>query len=313
MAWDYFQAGGDVDFLLPDSPEFSDWLGGLNLDIDISKGDEWSYTRNEDGSIDITWDLPSIDIDGEGDFNLPDVPDVLECMEGWDWSDLYEECVEITDVDLPDVLECMEGFDWDGQQCVEIPDFFPNGTDCEEGFNWDSLLGQCVEISVDVPDILPEGTDCEEGFNWDSLLGQCVEISIPTPEVEILDCMEGWEWSDLYEECVEIDINIPTPEVDVLDCMEGWDWSDLYEQCVQVDFEIPEWETPELPEFEWDMPDIELPDLPDLPEPTAPTPKQASKHEFTPTQQFAYTDVKGYTAPAKRQTHDYIKGKGLLK
>jgi hypothetical protein len=289
MAWDYFQAGGDVDFLLPDSPEFGDWLDGL--DINISKDDEWSYTQNEDGSIDITWDLPSIDIDGEGDFNLPDVPDVLECMEGWDWSDLYEECVEITDVDLPDVLECMEGFDWDGQQCVEIPDFFPEGTDCEEGFNWDSLLGQCVEISVDVPDILPEGTDCEEGFNWDSLLGQCVEIDIdiPTPEVDVLDCMEGWEWSDLYEECIELpEIDIEIPEI--------------------PEWELPEWETPEL-----DFPDIDI-DLPDLPDaPEAPAPQQASSFKATPTQQFAYTPVKGYTASAPRQTYDYIQGKGLLK
>jgi hypothetical protein len=86
MAWDYFQAGGDVDFLLPDSPEFTDWLGGLDLiDIDISKDDEWSYTKNPDGSIDITWDLPSVDIGGG--------------------------------IELPDVVECMEGFDWDGQTC----------------------------------------------------------------------------------------------------------------------------------------------------------------------------------------------------
>jgi hypothetical protein len=125
--------------------------------------------------------------------------------------------------------------------------------------------------------------------------------------------MEGWEWSDLYEECVEIDVPDVPDLPDAVECMEGWDWSDLYGQCIQVDFEIPEWETPELPEFEWDMPDIELPDLPDLPEPTAPAPQQASSYEFTPTQQFAYTPVKGYTASAPRQTYDYIQGKGLLK
>ena len=30
----------------------------------------------------------------------PELPDVVECMEGWEWSDLYGKCVEKIDDDI---------------------------------------------------------------------------------------------------------------------------------------------------------------------------------------------------------------------
>lgn len=335
MAWDYFQAGGDVDFLLPDSPEFKSWLEGLDgLDIDISKGDDWSYTTNEDGSIDITWNLPSWDFD----FNLPDgvdlaignpctsaegqegtliggslegqwicdptVPDVVECMEGFEWSDLYNECVEI---DIPDIVECMEGFDWDGQQCVPT-DFLAEGTDCEDGFHWDSLLGQCVEI--DIPSVDPTG--CGPGETWDEVLGQCIP--------DIVECMEGFEWDG--QTCVEIPDIIECMEgfewdgqtcvemPDIVECLPGFDWDG--QTCVQVDFEIPEWELPE-----WEAPelDIELPDLPDAPEVTAQA-TTTKPYKTSRTEQFAYSPFNVYKPVAREDLSGITlpsPGKGLFK
>jgi hypothetical protein len=253
MAWDYFQQGGDVDFMLPG--DFKEMVGGWGFDIN------WPDINIP--GLDI--DLPDIDID------LPDV-----------------------DIDLPDLP------DWNiGDPCSD--------EEGNEGFL--NASGIC-DIEVDLPEIDIELPDVE------------------LPEVDVLDCMEGWEWSDLYKECVElpdVDVELPDvelPEVDVLDCMEGWEWSDLYKECIEIpeievdldpEFEVPEWELPEweTPELEFEEIDIDLPDLPDAPE--APAPQQASSFKTTPTQQFAYTPVKGYTASAPRQTYDYIQGKGLLK
>jgi hypothetical protein len=77
-----------------------------------------------------------------------------------------EECV-------PDIVECIEGFDFDGQTCVEIkgPDIgckdkqIPNGV---QKFKKNSL-GECI----------PDVVECIEGFDFDGQ--QCVKIDIKKP------------------------------------------------------------------------------------------------------------------------------------
>ena len=77
-----------------------------------------------------------------------------------------EECI-------PDVVECIEGFDFDGQTCVEIkgPDIgckdkqIPNGV---QKFKKNSL-GECI----------PDVVECIEGFDFDGQ--QCVKIDIQKP------------------------------------------------------------------------------------------------------------------------------------
>ena len=265
MAWDYFSAGGDIDFMLPDSPEFTDWLGSLNIpDLDISKGDEWSWTQDEDGNINITWNLPSFDFDFDGELPQLGNPcttaegqegkifagaaegsflcegiEPFGCGEGETWNELLGNCV-------PDVVECIEGFEWDGQTCVAIPE--GGGLDpfgCGEGETWSELLGNCVpdvvecmegfewdgQTCVEIPDVV----ECIEGFEWD---GQtCVEIP------DVVECIEGFEWDG--QTCVEIPDVVECVEgfewdgqtcveiPDVVECMEGWEWSDLYGECVE--------------------------------------------------------------------------------
>jgi hypothetical protein len=294
-AFGYFSAGGDIDFLLPDTPEFDgfwkkveDWIPG----IDFEKGG-WGIGYDEaSGDIVINHDFPNLGIDL--DFDLPDGVDLkignpCTTAAGQEGT-LIGGALHgqwICDPTLPDVVECMEGFDWDGQQCVPIPDILPEGTDCEEGFAFDSLLGQCVKIGIDVPDAV----ECMEGWEWSDLYGECVE-KIPD-DVDVLECMEGYEWSDLYGECVQ---KIPD-DVDVLECMEGWEWSDLYGKCVEkinddIKIDGPDWnvgdpcsdeEGNEGFLNEAGLCDIQLPDLPPSSGNTAGA--------FTPTwgEMFAYT------------------------
>ena len=260
MAFDYFKAGGDIDFALPGVPDaFQEWLDGIP-GLDFEKGDGWDIIQDENGDYTVQWYLPSFDFnfgDGtpgelpqlgnpcttaegqegkifagalEGSFICEGIDiDPFGCGEGETWDELLGNCV-------PDVVECMEGFDWDGQTCVPIPE--GGGIDpfgCGEGETWDELLGNCVpdvvecmegfewdgQTCVKIPDVV----ECIEGFEWD---GQtCVEIP------DVVECIEGFEWDG--QTCVEIP--------DLVECMEGWEWSDLYGECVEKindDFTCPE-------------------------------------------------------------------------
>ena len=238
--WDYFEAGGDVDFMLPDGVSLGDIFNGAGFDLvgcDEGKGEDWWFCNI---------DVPGFGVD-------VDLPDVLECMEGFTWSDLYNTCIPIGDIDLPDVVECMEGWEWDDllEQCVEIPDL-PDVLECMEGWEWDDLLEQCVQIDAELPDVV----ECMEGWEWDDLLEQCVEI----PDLpDVVECMEGWEWDDLLGKCVEVNVDLGST-----DCEEGFHWDSLLGQCVEIDIDLPD--DPDKPDV--DLPDVDVPDvdLPDLPE-----------------------------------------------
>lgn len=328
-SWTSSQLEGWVRDNYGDTVDVDDWFkdGESHIPVDalspIIKGTVEAAINggmSAEDAIGMAWDYFSEG--GDVDFMLPD--DFKDMVGGWDipgfdinWPDIdlpgFDIDLPDVDIDLPDIDIDLPDLD------IDLPDW-NIGDPCsdEEGNEGFLNASGICDIEVDLPDVDIDLPDID-----------LPDVDVELPEVDVLDCMEGWEWSDLYEECVELpEVEVPDvelPEVDVLDCMQGWEWSDLYEECIEIpeveidletpEFEVPEWELPEweTPELEFDEIDIDLPDLPDLPEPTAPAPKQASKHEFTPTKQFAYTDVKGYTAPAKRQTHDYIKGKGLLK
>lgn len=259
--WDYFQAGGDVDFMLPDGVDVGDFFGGLSGSFDFL---QCSDLEDIEGGRPWFCDMGDY-FDGIGDI-LPD-GEILCLNSGGEWDSSIGECIKSW---LPDgSFEIGEPCTDDegnpgwlsptGLCNIEFVDILPEGTDCEEGFAFDSLLGQCVEIDIVAPelcdegwtwdnligacveDILPGGTDCEEGFAFDSLLGQCVEIDIPAPEI----CDEGWTWDNLIGECVEIgstdcdegfhwdSLLGQCVEIDAIECMEGWEWSDLYGQCVE--------------------------------------------------------------------------------
>ena len=273
--WDYFQAGGDIDFMLPDGISLGDiFKGSFNFDIcrtpkdgsekpwycniDLS-GDGWSIgdpCEDEEGREGILNQL------GLCDINLPDLPDVLDCMPGFEWDVFLEECVAIPnpcgegliwDMDLgeciPDIPKppCLEGEEWDEilQKCVKIPN------PCGEGLIWDIDLGECV------PDI-PK-PPCLEGEEWDELLQKCVKIPNPCGEGLIWDmdlgecipkpkCLEGEEWDQILQKCVKIpnpcgdksgliwdaDLGECVPDIPKPPCLEGEEWDELLQKCVKI-------------------------------------------------------------------------------
>jgi hypothetical protein len=291
--WDYFQAGGDIDFMLPDGIGIGEWFEG-------SIGcPEWAKT--EQGNC--LWD----GVKGWGD-----LPDVLECMPGFDFDEGLRQCLPIPnpcgdgliwdadlgeclpdiDLEVPDVLECMEGFQWSDLygKCVEKLDSV-DVVECVEGWEWSDLYGKCVE-KLDSVDVV----ECVEGWEWSDLYGKCVEKL--NDDIDIIECVEGWEWSDLYGKCVE-KIN---DDIDIIECVEGWEWSDLYGKCVEKleiddDFDVDT----EGPDIDVDIPDIDLPELPPAP--------QAQAGAFTPSWSplFQTGTVDVYKAPPLRSLFkDYL-------
>ena len=266
--WDYFSSGGDIDFMLPDGLDIDGLFGLGNFDFslcDESRGENWWYCNVDWPEWGIT--LPGIDI-----------PDVVECMEGWEWSDLLEKCVEIPDVDIPDAVECMEGWEWDDliNECVQLPDV----VECMQGWEWDDLIGECVQ--------LPDVVECMEGWEWDDLINECVKL----PDIDI-DCPAGWDrdadgicieppnlcqegysWDELFQACrpnTNWDVKCPVGwdrdedgvciEPSQL-CEEGYSW-DIFRGCIP-DNEV---EDPEDPDGDLDPPDVDVDiDLPELPE-----------------------------------------------
>ena len=218
--WDYFQAGGDIDFMLPPGVNIGEWFSG-------SFGcPEWAKT--EQGNC--VWD---------GISGWDPELDVLECMPGWDWDAGLRQCLPIPnpcgegliwdadlgeclpdvdlDVDLPDI-ECPEGWDIDEDGvCIEPPQL------CQEGYSWDILQGCIPDVDVDLPSIeCPEGWDidadgvcieppqlCEPGYSWDILRG-CIpdseepedpdkDFDLETPDLDIDLDLPSFESSYDYE------------------------------------------------------------------------------------------------------------------
>lgn len=235
--YDYFSAGGDVDFMLPDGISLGDLFDKADFDFSLcgEDGGAWYCNIKVPG-----WDIPNPCGEGQiWDIDLgeciPDINIPNPCGEGEIWDMDLRECVpdipnpcgegEIWDIDLgecipdlPDVVECMEGFEWDAllEECIKIPDV----VECMEGWEWDDLLQECIKI--DLPDVV----ECMEGWEWDDILEECVKLP------DVVECMEGWEWDDLINECVKIEIP------DGVECMDGWEWDDLLKECVQIDITI---------------------------------------------------------------------------
>ena len=172
-------------------------LPDVDLDVDVEIP-EIKCPTGEKWSTDLSKCIPDVEI-----------PEV-KCPTGERWSSDLSQC--IPDVpEIPDAIECMEGFEWDDLlgECVEIPEL-PDVVECMEGFQWDDLLGKCVEI--DVPEV-PDVVECVEGFEWSDILKKCVEIKKPeTPEVDVdvpeVKCPTGEKWSSDLSECVP-DIGLP--------------------------------------------------------------------------------------------------------
>lgn len=322
--WDYFQAGGDIDFMLPPGVDIGGLfeLGNFDLSVcDEEQGETWwfcempdltcpDFLRNEDGqcvgSIDLECPDSWRDENGEClNFDI-DIPKP-ECLEGEEWDQILQMCVPISNIcgdgliwdDLigdcvPDLgidkPECLEGEEWDQilQMCVPIPNL------CGDGLIWDDLIGDCVpdlDIDIDVPK--PECLGNEE---WDEILEMCV----PKPQ-----CLEGERWDKLLQKCVpmfDLDVDCPAGwdkdedgvciEPQQL-CEEGYSW-DILRGC------IPDNEV-EDPDSDWEDPDLDLDvdiDLPSL------------ENNFTPfdvgprAHQYAYDPFKPVEAqPVKEFAH----------
>ena len=153
------------------------------------------------------------------------IPDVIECIEGFDL--VGQECVKVDAPDtscprkeiangvqtyvwdqnlgecVPDVIECIEGFDLVGQECVKVSggtfDFCSEPRPEEYGYaqiNWDKYCK--------VPEI-----NCPDGKEYNTELGECVDIKVPDTT-----CPEGFRNED--GECVKIDlpsVNVDLPSV----------------------------------------------------------------------------------------------------
>ena len=154
-----------------------------------------------------------------------------------------EECV-------PDIVECIEGFDFDGQTCVEIkgPDIgckdkqIPNGV---QKFKKNSL-GECI----------PDVVECIEGFDFDGQ--QCVKITLPCPPTKVrneqtgeCECPEGQEENALGL-CVDPDDSCPT----------GQQRDPETGQCVDIEIDGPDIDTPDVSIPKPSMPKLVAPKVP---------------------------------------------------
>lgn len=88
--YNYFQAGGDVDFMLPGVPEGGGWQDWMSVTFpDIDFGFELPDINLPD--VDLP-DLPDVDLP-DIDIDVPDLPDV----------DLPDIDIDVPDLELPDV------------------------------------------------------------------------------------------------------------------------------------------------------------------------------------------------------------------
>jgi hypothetical protein len=282
-AFGYFSAGGDIDFLLPDTAEFDavwekvmGWLPGL----DFEKGG-WGIGYDETSKdIVINHDFPNLGIDL--DFDLPDGVDLKignPCSKDGQEGTLIGGTLAgtfICNIELPSFNIGDPCSDEVGNQgflnklgvcefdLLEIPEI---GTPCstEEGqgiwakTNLDEMVCE-IEIKIETP------YNCEEkgaGWTWDNLVGECIPPISVDPvgcgkgetwsEVlgecvpDVIECMRGFKWSDLYNECIpEIQFpDGPDIKVDPIGCGEGETWSEVLGECVPDVLEC-------LPGFEWD-------------------------------------------------------------
>ena len=278
MLGGYFQAGGDLDFILPQLPDLDleSAFGALDYDFCEEFPEFPGLCKDIDADLDLDVDEFGCTIDEEWNTELGkcmpkvNVPvDEFGCTVDEEWNTELGECVPKTGVGdircpsqaiangeqtfvwdenlgqcVPDVIECIEGFDLVGQECVQTsggsvdagvtvgevtctPTDIPNGKqhyktsslgecipdfiECIEGYD---LIGQeCVKASVDADidlsgelEICKEPRPTEYGFaqiNWDKYC--------KVPEIT---CGEGQEYNTELGECVDIEIDLD-PDVDI--------------------------------------------------------------------------------------------------
>jgi hypothetical protein len=303
MIWDYHQAGGDLDFILPpgvDMPEGGalDWLNAQLPDVTINwNSPEFEVTYEEgveeDEKDKVTVDIPGVDVDID-----VDIPEV-KCPTGERWSTDLSKC--IPDIELPEVPEvvCPTGERWSTNLSKCVPDVkipeVPDVVECVEGFEWSDILNKCVEIP-EIPDVV----ECVEGFEWSDVFNKCVEI----PELpDAVECMEGWQWDDLLGKCVEIP---DVPEVpDVVECVEGFEWSDILNKCVEI--EGPEDTEDKDVDVDVDVDGVDVPDVPSVKGGSSPS------YEQTPQGLFDYINISPQQAAQLTPYVDYVqKARGML-
>ena len=217
MAYGFFSAGGDLDFVLPGGISFDDWFGSV----------DWPSTSipNPCDTYDIPYlcksgpDGPDVNVSicsdeekAEGGIEIkvgdpdswfcqmPDKPTVptvpaVTCPDLNVPNGVQKQKTTSLGECVPDVIECIEGFDLVGQECVKAENPFafcdkPRPT--EMGFeqvNWDRYCsapeikcpagfknenGKCLEITCE-----------EEGQVYNTELGKCVDSGTTPPPVDI--------------------------------------------------------------------------------------------------------------------------------
>jgi hypothetical protein len=255
MAYGFFDAGGDLDFVLPGGISFPDWFdsvdwpntsipnpcdtydipylckSGPDVNVSICSDEE-----KAEGGIEIKIGDPS-----SWYCQMPDGPDVnvsvcsdeekakggIEIKVGnpESWYCQVPEGPEFTCPDLnipngtqkqkttslgecvPDVIECIEGFDLVGQECVKVEvningspfSFCSEPRPTEYGFaqiNWDKYCSA------------PEIT-CPKGFK--NVNGECLEITCGEGQVyntELGECVDSGETPD-----VDVDVDVDAPPI----------------------------------------------------------------------------------------------------
>ena len=209
--WDYFQAGGDVDFMLPD---------GIDLTGLFSLGSfDFSVCRTPDDGSEKPWYC-----------NLPDTGDLPNPCEDW----------EILEGVCNAKIVCLNsGGEWDSSISDCVGSYLPDGEILclNSGGEWDSSIGECIKSWL--PDgSLELGEPCEDDEGnpgWLSPTGLC-DVEIPElPEIGTPCSVDGeqgvWALTELDEFVCEVDIRIETP-YDCSERGEGWTWDNLVGDCV---------------------------------------------------------------------------------
>lgn len=279
--WNYFQSGGDVDFMLPDGVDLSGLFSLGSFDLSVCRtpedGSEKPWYCNIDLSAPGGFEIGNPCSDEQGnegvlnqlglcEFNPCGVdengnPGVLNAMG----------LCEFPDIDIP-----IDG---------ELPKL---GDPCTtESGQEGTLIGGALEGTFICEGIGGGGVDpfgCAEGETWSETLGACVP--------DVVECIEGFEWDG--QQCVKIP-DVPDILPEGTDCEEGFAFDSLLGQCVEIDIDTgegPDWEIGDPCEDEegnqgvldeMGLCNISLPDLPSGPGITTGT--------YSPTwgQLFAYT------------------------
>jgi hypothetical protein len=210
MLGGYFQAGGDLDFILPGLPDLDLESAFPDLGFDFCE----QYP-----------DFPGLckDIDGNG-LNIE--LDEFGCTIDEEFNTELGKCVPKVDITV-DEFGCTidEEFNTELGKCVPKGDITVPEITCPDGQEYNTELGKCIDIEV------PEIT-CPNGQEYNTELGECVDIEVPKvgslealcsqprPEeygfgqinwdkyckVPEINCPDGQEYNTELGECVDIKV-----------------------------------------------------------------------------------------------------------